>query len=130
MSKAVLDNVDTLFSAKDGRRTDKGDGGGGGGEEEDDAAEEANHKGTAAKVALNEFIDREINMRMTKSVTWKNLESCFKWARVQEYLSEQDIDVDDPVVGRLRGMLKANQLGNVQYSTRTRKIIKLNTENM
>ena len=82
------------------------------------------------KAPLNEFIDREINMRMTKSVTWKNLESCFKWARVQEYLSEQDIDVDDPVVGRLRGMLKANQLINVQYSTRTRKILKLNTENL
>jgi hypothetical protein len=116
MSKTVLANVETLFDPP--VDVDVVDGA--------DAAE-AIH---ASFTTLDEFIDREINARMTKNVTWKNLESCFKWARVQEYLSDLEICRDDPVVLRLRNMLKSNQLINVQYNQKTRKIIKLNTDNM
>ena len=117
MSKTVLANVETLFesSTVDANVAVAGD----------DAT--VIH---ASFTTLDEFIDREINARMTKNVTWKNLESCFKWARVQEYLSDLDICQDDPVVSRLRDMLKSNQLVNVQYNQKTRKIIKLNMENI
>jgi hypothetical protein len=115
MSKTVLANVETLFDPPvDVAATAT-------------AAADAIH---ASFTTLDEFIDREINARMTKNVTWKNLESCFKWARVQEYLSDHEICQDDPVVLRLRNMLKSNQLINVQYNQKTRKIIKLNTDDM
>lgn len=119
MSKSVIDRVSTLFSER--------------AEVIQPPSHHPNHdetKGTVAMTALDEFIDREISMRMAKTVTWKNLETCFKWARIQEYLTDNAVVADNPIVARLYGMLKANQLVNVQYNARERKILKLNAEDL
>jgi hypothetical protein len=74
---------------------------------------------------LDEYIDREIEARLSKAVSWKKLEPCFKWIRVKEYLQAAGINDDDPRIRHVRELLRSNKLGQVEYDACQRKVIRL-----
>jgi hypothetical protein len=75
---------------------------------------------------LDAFIQREMEARMKKNTSWKHLETCFKWSRVQDYMADCGVTSVDPAYAQVRDMLKANQLTHVQYDTGSRRVIRLN----
>jgi hypothetical protein len=110
MATSVIQHVDDLFVAASGSAP----------------SVEAASPVQGGHDELDRFIDREIAARMRKNVSWKQLDTCFKWARVLEYLQENGVGSQDPMIGELREMLKLNKLSQVQYDSHTHKITKLN----
>jgi hypothetical protein len=78
---------------------------------------------TSSMDDLELYIQADIRQRMTRH-SWKQMDMCFKWRLVKEYLTGVDRISDDDVVSQLRSMLKNNELGNVIYDGS--KILQLN----
>jgi hypothetical protein len=80
---------------------------------------------TRGEDALQRFIDREIVTRLSKNVGWRQLELCFKWKRVSEYMTTKGICDDDMLVGSVRSLLQCNKLDAVEYDAHSHRIVKL-----
>ena len=110
MTSTILDKVDGLFDA----------------EVIETVANAAAYNVIVPNSELDLFILDDINKRNNKHVTWKLLEQCFRWSRIQIYLREIDVHEDAALCQELRSLLVQRKLTEVNYDHRTQKIIKLN----
>jgi hypothetical protein len=75
---------------------------------------------------LDRFILGEIERRTSKCTSWKMLEQCFRWSRVQDYLKELGVDDNEVLVADLKRLLVKKQLNDVVYDNKAHKILRLN----
>ena len=111
MTSAVIDRVGRVFD------------GAAAAPEEDAPPQPIPHQGAAA--ALDHFIEHEIAVRLSKAVSWRQLETCFKWKCVRQYMRDKGIGDDDVVVTTVRDLLQTNKLGGVEYDAREHRLIRL-----
>lgn len=107
MASAVIRNVDGLFSDPEFACP----------------SEAPPERGASALV--EDFIEREIGRRLAKHVSWKQLEPCFKWRRVREYLLERGVTDSDPFMSEVKGILKRNMLQQLEYDASLGRVVKL-----
>eukprot|EP00798_Chlamydomonas_sp_ICE-L_P029453 gene29453-5798_t len=74
---------------------------------------------------LDRYILGEIDRRTSKSTSWKMLEQCFRWSRVQEYLTELGLQEDAVLVADLKMMLVQKKLNDVVYDNKSHKVVRL-----
>lgn len=72
---------------------------------------------------LNAFIDRDITSRMQRQ-SWKQMDICFKWKLIQDYMNSMETPCKAKVVADIRHMLRANELVQVEYDGT--KVLKIN----
>lgn len=75
---------------------------------------------------LDRYILGEIDRRTSKSTSWKMLEQCFRWSRVQEYLTEMGLQEDEVLIAELKRMLVKKKLNDVVYDNKSHKVVRLN----
>jgi len=75
---------------------------------------------------LDRYILGEIDRRTSKSTSWKMLEQCFRWSRVQEYLTGLGLQEDAVLIADLKMMLVKNKLLDVVYDNKSHKVVRLN----
>ena len=82
-------------------------------------------------VELDRFIDGEIDQRLgAPNMTWRKLETCFKWRALQEYLTQLGLPLDDPAFAQARELLRAHELTSVEYDAPSRAITRINHASM
>ena len=111
MTSAVLANVDNLFASK-----------------KDEGACVRAADGSDGYPDLDKFIDREINVRLTKNVGWKKLEMCFKWKHVMEFLRDRGVAGDAALISRIRTAMTSSDpsgLDDIEYDTHLHRIVKI-----
>ena len=114
MAATIITHLDGVFNRRDDAH-------------ESDAAPPTPTLYTRDHADLDRFIDREIEVRMAKHVSWSKLDTCFKWSRIQEYFKEHDVAADAPLFIEVRGLLRSNnKLHHVSYDPVCRKVVKLN----
>lgn len=79
---------------------------------------------------LEAFIQREIDARMHRG--WKQLELCFKWKLINDFLRARPADGGESIGtserNELRAMLRRNELTDVEYDGV--RILRLNALSM
>lgn len=75
---------------------------------------------------LEAFLAREARARMGSRVSWKHLETCFKWRLIERYLEDKGVPVDAPVAGQVRSLLSSKKLCNVEFDAALRRVVRLN----
>jgi hypothetical protein len=63
---------------------------------------------------LNMLIDNEIAARSQRSTSWKQMDLCFKWRLVQDYM--QAAHCSNDLIAEIRALLRRNELANVEYN--------------
>jgi hypothetical protein len=71
------------------------------------------------------FIDHEMDLRQKKT-RWHNMDACFRWKKIQEYVYDSAIDDKAVVLQDLKKMLRSHNLDKVLYDIAAQKITKLN----
>lgn len=73
---------------------------------------------------VDAFIDREMQARARRRVGWKQMEACFKWRKVLDYLEAygQRTDATEKAV---RAAMMGDKLAELEYDTDTGRITKL-----
>lgn len=79
---------------------------------------------------LVQAIDAEINQRQASCVPWRRLELCFKWLRVQEYLSRMGVRPGDDVHADVRRLLQGGGLGGLEYDAASARVTHLGVHGM
>lgn len=119
MAATVMDNMDCMFAPD--AAVSMGDAGSGMPSEPEKSE---------AMTQLHSFIDREIEERMAKVVSWKKLDLCFKWIRIREYLQTTGVKEDDPCIRDLRELVESNKLPHIEYDTEQQKVTRLGHGNL
>jgi hypothetical protein len=96
-----------------------------------DAVVRGSEYGVESHPAIDAFIDREIGQRMSKTVSWKSLEPCFKWRRIVEYLDTHfDIKEGSEAAMEVRSLLRSGKLTGVEYNAHERRVLRINHDGM
>ena len=69
-----------------------------------------------------------MNVRLQKSVSWKHLETCFKWSRIQDYMHACGVADDDPLFTEVKELMKENRLTKVEYDAHARRVLRLDKD--
>lgn len=79
---------------------------------------------------IDDFITREMQTRMARRAGWRQLEICFKWRKVVEYLEARGKgeEGDAGLVARLRNAVQQDGLPHLEYDTDTARILRLGLE--
>jgi hypothetical protein len=83
-----------------------------------------------AQELIEDYIEDEIRVRLAKHTSWKQLEPCFKWRRVREYLARKGIPEGHPVVTTCRELLRSNALTGVEYDVVTKLVIRVGIDGL
>lgn len=98
---------------------------------EDDQIEEQEQEEEDQPADLDTFIQHEIGQHLSKPLSWRRLESCFKWRRIADYLwEEHGLAEDSAHALEVCALLRKGRLNNVEYDSSARRVLRINHQDM
>lgn len=78
------------------------------------------------KEEIDSYLETSKEKHLTRS-TWRTLDMNYKWSYINDYITTLGLekDVTKKLTSHVYSLLKSNQLKNVEYNNKTRKIDRL-----